>query len=187
MKFGDGMNSLLAAGAWIIDVVFFALIIFGILLGVKRGFIAGICKLAGTIFSIVVGVVFCVSLQASLERNFGTTSAINDAIGAPFGEWIMVILSFLFLVALVKLACWLIGSFGSSLANEVKALRIINMFLGGLLGAFKLFVVFFAVLAILRWIPSESLHEFISSSGVVGKIFDSQWFIDATHMNFHLQ
>lgn len=180
------MNSLLAAGSWVIDVVFFALIILGILLGVKRGFIAGICKLVGTIFSIVVGVVFCVALQASLERSFGATSAINDAIGAPFGEWIMVVLSFIFLVALVKLGCWLIGSFGDSIAKGAKPLRIVNMCLGGILGAFKLFIVFFVILAIFRWIPSESLHNFISSSGVVGKIFDSQWFIDATHMNFHL-
>ena len=178
------MNALLAGGAWFIDVLFFALIIIGILLGVRQGFIAGICKLAGTIFAIIVAVSFCVALQASLERSFGWTSSINASIGEPFGQWIMVILSFIFLLVLVKVGCWLIGKFGSALVDGVAPLRICNMFLGGILGAFKFFIVFFVLLAFLHWIPSDSLHEFISSSGVVGKIFDSEWFINATQLKF---
>ncbi len=180
------MNSLLAAGAWTIDVLFFVLLLVGILLGVRRGFIAGICKLAGTVFSVVVAVAFCVSLQAQLERSFGATSAVNNVVGAPFGEWIMVVLCFILLFALVKVGCWLLGGIGNSVANGFAPFRIINMFLGGILGAFKFFILFFALLAIFSWIPNESLHAFISSSGVVGKIFDSTWFIDATHLNFHL-
>ena len=35
-------------------------------------------------------------------------------------------------------------------------------------------------LAVFKWIPNESFHDFIASSSVVGKIFESQWFIDAT-------
>ena len=180
------MNLLLAAGAWIADVVFFALILIGILLGVRRGFIEGICKLAGTILAIIVAVTFCVALQASLERSFGWTTSINASVGAPFGEWIMVALSFIFLLVLVKIGCWLVGKFGSAVVDKFAPLRIINKFLGGILGAFKVFILIFILLAVFRWIPSESLHGFLSSSGVVGKIFDSQWFIDATHMNFHL-
>lgn len=180
------MNSLLAAGAWIIDVLFFAVLVMGILLGVRRGFIKGVCKLAGTIFSVIVAVTFCVAMQASLERNFGATTAINNAIGAPFGEWLMVALSFVLLLIIVKLGCWFLGSVGSAVVDSLAPIRIINMLLGGILGAFKAFILLFVLFAIFRWIPSDSLHEFISSSGVVGKIFDSTWFIDATRMNFHL-
>ena len=179
------MNSLLAAGAWVIDILFFVVLILGILLGVRRGFIKGICKLAGTIFSVIVAVTFCVAMQASLERSFGSTTAINNAIGAPFGEWIMVALSFILLIVIVKLGCWFLGGVGSALVDSLAPLRIVNMLLGGILGAFKAFILLFVLFAIFRWLPSDSLHEFISSSGVVGKIFDSQWFIDATHMNFH--
>ena len=180
------MNSLLAAGAWVVDVLFFAIIIIGILLGVKRGFIKGICKIAGTIFSVIVAVTFCVAMQASVERSFGATTAINNAIGEPFGEWIMVALSFILLLIIVKLGCWLLGSVGSAIVDSVAPVRVVNMILGGILGAFKAFILIFVLLAIMRWIPSDSLHGFFSSSGVVGAIFDSQWFIDATHMNFHL-
>ena len=181
------MNSLLAAGGgWIIDILFFAVLLGGIWYGVYRGFIEGVCKIAGTIFSIVVAVVFCVSLQASLERNFGATSALNDAIGAPFGEWIMIAVSFIFLLGITKLGCWLLGTFGSAIVENRAPLRLLNKFLGGILGAFQFFIIFFVVLAIFRWIPSDSFHEFISSSGVVGKIFDSEWFISATQINFKI-
>lgn len=180
------MNSLLASGAWVADILFFVILILGILLGVRRGFIKGVCKIAGTIFSVIVAVTFCVAMQASLERSFGATSAINDAIGEPFGEWIMVALSFILLIVIVKLGCWLLGSVGGALVDNIAPFRIVNMVLGGILGAFKAFILIFVLLAIMRWIPSDSLHEFFSSSGVVGAIFDSQWFIDATHMNFHL-
>ena len=180
------MNLLLAAGAWVADVLFFVIFILGILLGVWRGFIKGICKIAGTVFSVIVAVTFCVAMQASMERSFGTTTAINEAIGAPFGEWIMVALCFILLVVIVKVGCWLLGKFGSAIVESCAPAKIVNMVLGGILGAFKAFIVIFVLLAIMNWIPSDSLHEFLSSSSVVGAIFDSQWFIDATHMTFHL-
>lgn len=178
------MNSLLASAGWILDVLFFALLFLGILMGVRRGFIAGICKLAGTFLAIFVAVTFCVALQASLERSFGWTSAMNNSLKAPFGEWVMVLLSFIFLLVLTKVGCWLIGKFGSGLVNGVKPLRIVNMCLGGVLGAFKMFIALFALFAIFRWIPSEGLHEFVASSGIAGRLFSSDWFFAATHLNF---
>ncbi len=179
------MNALLASGGWVLDILFFALLILGILFGVRRGFIAGVCKLAGTFLAVFIAVTFCVALQASLERSFGWTSAINSSIGSPFGEWIMVAVSFIFLLILTKAGCFLIGKFGSALVDGVKPLKIVNMLLGGLLGALKMFILLFILFAVFRWIPSDSLHEFISSSGVVGKMFNSEWFIAATSLNFH--
>ena len=178
------MNSLLASAGWILDVLFFAFLFLGTFFGVRRGFIAGICKLAGTFFSIFVAVTFCVALQASLERSFGWSTAINNSLAPPFGEWIMVALSFIFLLVLTKVGCWVIGKFGTSVVDEVKPLRILNMCLGGILGAFKTFIALFVLFAIFRWIPSDSFHAFISSSGVVGRLIDSEWFFAATHLNF---
>ena len=180
------MHALLAKGGWLLDVLFFVIIIFGILLGVRKGFVRGVCKLAGTILSVAVAVTFCVAVQASLERNFGSTTSLNNAVGAPFGQWIMVILSFILLLVVVKLGCWLLGNFGGAIMDSVAPLRFVNMLLGGVLGAFKAFVFLFVLFAIFNWIPGNGFHDFISSSGIVGKIIESQWFIDATHLNFHL-
>lgn len=180
------MNALLAKGGWVLDILFFAIIILGILLGVRRGFVKGVCKIAGTILSVAVAITFCVAVQASLERNFGATTSLNNAVGEPFGQWIMVALSFILLLVAVKLGCWLLGSFGSAIMDSVAPLRFVNMILVGVLGAFKAFVFLFVLFAVFKWIPNESFHDFIASSSVVGKIFESQWFIDATHLNFHL-
>ena len=179
------MTSLLAAGAWVLDVLFFVLMIAGILFGVWRGFLKGICKLAGTIFAGVIAVTFCVSLQASLDKSFGWTTKINTAIGAPWGKWIMVIVSFVFLLLLVQGGCWAIGAAGTALVDRFAPFRIINMILGGILGAFQMFTILFVLFAIFRWIPSESLHNFISSSTVMGAIYNptpGSWFYAATNL-----
>ena len=178
------MNSLLVRGAWVIDILFFALLAVGTLLGVKKGFVAGVCKLMGTLLAIFIGIAFCVPMQASLEKNFGATTALNNAIAPPFGQWILVAICFIFLVVIVKLGCWLIGLIVNSVANRSTVVRVINMVLGGLLGAFEMFMLIFAILAILRWIPSTQLHNFLSSSVVAGSMFNSQWFINATSLSF---
>ena len=183
------MYSLLAKGAWSLDVLFFLLLLLGIFLGVRIGFLKSVCKLAGTIFSVVIAVVFCVPLQASLERSFHWTTKMNLSMNrlpdSPLGKWIMVAICFVFLILLVRLGCWALGSVGTALIDRFAPIRIVNMILGGILGAFEMFTILFVLFAILRWIPSEPLHEFIASSGVVGKIFNptnSSWFWHATHL-----
>ena len=172
------MNNLLAAGGWTLDVAFFVILLVGILLGVMRGFVAGICKLAGKIFSVAVAVVFCVSFSESLESWFGTKTALNKAIGGsfPFGQWIMVALCFIALFLIVFFGAKFVGALGTSLVNKFEPFRIVNLVLGGLLGAFKALLIIFFLLSVCLWIPSESLHTFISSGSVVGKIFVSDWF-----------
>ena len=44
---------------WALDLIFFLILLLGLVLGSWRGFVKGICKLAGTIFAIVVAVTFC--------------------------------------------------------------------------------------------------------------------------------
>ena len=186
------MGLLAVKGAWSLDLIFFLLLFLGIFLGVRRGFLKSICKLAGTIFSLVIGVTFCVSLQASLEDSFQWTSKMNESMGkavdSPLGKWIMIAICFVFLVLFVKLACWGIGAGGTALAERYEPVKIVNMVLGGVFGAFQMFIILFGIFAIFRWIPSESFHNFIASSSVVGKIFNPlpvSWFWKATNLRAH--
>ena len=66
---------------WIVDVVFFVLLIGGILLGVKKGFIEGLCSLAGTLFAF-----FCVSFEGFLENTFHMTTALSDKLVGAFAS-----------------------------------------------------------------------------------------------------
>lgn len=177
------VNQLLSAGAWGLDVAFFVILILGIFIGVKRGFIAGICKIAGTVFSVAVALIFCISFQETLENWFGLTTALNNAVKEPIGEWIAVVISFILLLIFVKLGAWLVGKLGTWLVSKFAPFRIVNLFLGGILGLFKGALLIFALLAVCLWIPSDTVHEFISSSAVVGKIFTWDWFIEATKIS----
>ena len=181
------MNQLLAAtNAWILDVIFFVLLLGGTLIGVKRGFLKGICKITGTIFSVVVAQLFCIAFQNTLEKWFGLTTALTEAIKIPLlAYWIANIISFIILVVFVKLSSWLIGIIGTALVDRSNGLKRVNMALGGLLGMFKSFLVIFFLLAFFTWINVSAVNNFISSSVVVGALYDSRWFRAAVQLTAH--
>lgn len=181
------MNQLLAGtNAWILDVLFFVLLLGGTLLGVKQGLLRGVCKIAGTIFSVVVALLFCISFQNTLEHWFGLTTALTDAIKIPLlAYWIANIISFIILFVLVKLGAWLIGHIGTAIVERFKLLAKVNAALGGLLGMFKGFLVIFFLLAFFTWINVGAVNNYISSSVVVGGLYNSNWFRAAVQLTAH--
>ncbi len=175
--------------SWILDVIFIITLIGGILIGVHRGFIAGICKLAGTVFSIFAAISFCNALQVQLEDWFGMTSALANAIGNETAAyWIAVAISFVILFTLVRLAAYLLGKLGTAVISKVAAFNVINQLLGGLLGLLKSAVALFLVLTFFKyligWANLASFENFISSSTIVGAIFNWDWFIEASTFSF---
>lgn len=236
----DMGNELLAAGGWVLDVVFFLILIGGIAYGVYKGIIGCVCKLAGTFFAIVFAVMFCVSFAAFLEKAFGMTTAISNGlagsfagkegydvglsadvagaeisaalkeigigsftrllvgfayknvetipagtttallIGSALAKWIAIAIAFVLLIVLIKVGAILLDKGFSSIADKVASFRIINQALGGLFGLFEAALLLFFALAVCSWLPIAGLHDFISSSTVVGAIFRSGWFESAT-------
>lgn len=173
---------------WILDVVFFVLIIGGIFFGVHRGFVAGICKLAGTILAVFVAFSFCTMFQYTLETWFGLTTALYNVIGnEKAAYWIAVVISFIALVILVKLCAWLLGKLFTSVINKVKAFAFINRLLGGVLGLVMAGAAIFLILTLFQWIQIESVDSFISSSTIVGAIYNWDWFREAASFSWLAQ
>ncbi len=173
------MNLLAASGSWALDLVFFLLLFLGVLFGVWRGFVKGICKLAGTIFAIVFAFTFCIPMKNLLDSWFGLTNAMG---GTTLAGWGAVVISFVVLVVLIKLGAWLIGKLGTALVEKFRPVKIINKVLGGILGLVKALLFIFILLAIFKWIDAGSINAFIAKSAVVGKIYNSAWFIGAFHL-----
>lgn len=231
---------ILASGGWILDIIFFVILIGGIALCAYNGLIRCVCKLAGTIFSIAFALIFCVSFATFLENLFGMTSAIAngltssfsgkegydialaaDVAGADIGaalneigigkftqlligfafknveviragtttamlissalaKWISIAISFVLLIIIIKLGVLLISSIFKSLVDKVAPMRVIDQTLGGIFGLLEAGIVVFLLLAICSWLPIGGLHDFISSSSIVGTIFNSEWFHSAT-------
>ena len=181
--------NVLAAGDWIFDAVFFVLLLLGMLIGCWRGFVKGVCKLAGTIFALFVAVTCCNAFKNSLESWFGMTSAIAKGFGATdaaytAASWVSVAIAFVLLFLLVKVLSWLLGNVGKGLVERSKALTTVDRILGALLGLLQAVLLIFLLLTICYWIPSESLHESIRQGGVVGAIYDWKWFQWAAEFRF---
>lgn len=234
------LNELLAPAGWILDLVFFLILILGTALGAYKGFIAGVSKLAGKVVSIIFAVMFCVSFANFLELCFHMTTGIANgiaaslaknevyAIGLPtdvvgaeigtalealgvgtisrwligrtfasvalipkgttaatllgsiFAKWISIVIAFVLLIVLLRLGVGLVGKLCGSIVERFAPLRIANQTLGALLGFVESALLIFLILLLLNWLPINALHEFIQSSGIVGKIFVSEWFQNAT-------
>lgn len=174
---------------WILDVIFFVVLITGMLIGVKRGFIVGVCKVAGTVLSIAMGVLFCNGMALLLENWFGMTTALTNAINnATIAGFISVGIGFLIVFTLSKLGTWLLGRLGTALANSVKIFDVLNRLFGGLLGLFEALVFSFLILTLCYWLDQwftiPQLVEFIENSSVIGAIFKWDWFIELAHFYF---
>lgn len=176
------MNQLLVSAGLVLDIVFFGILVLGLFFGVKNGFWRGICALAGTLFSLLIGVLFCRKFQSFLDETLGLhmTQAIQSGLGKTIpseliansvGEWIAIAICFLILVALVRFLAWLIGKLGKSLVEKSKFFRVFDRLLGGILGLVQAAMFLCFLLSICYWIPWEGLHNFITSSSIVGKIF----------------
>lgn len=177
------------SSAWILDVVFFVILLLGLLLGTWRGFIKGVCKLAGTIFALFVAFTFCNPFKNTLENWFGMTTAIANGMGGTdvavtAASWLSIAIAFVLLFVIVKLLSWILGKVGTSAAERSDFFGKINRLLGGILGLAEGLILIFLLLTICYWIPSESLHAFIGESSVVGRIFEWDAFQWAAQFQF---
>ena len=109
----------------------------------------------------------------------GTTPAMM--LGSVLAKWFSIAISFVLLVVLIKLAAVLLDKGLSGLVERVAPFRVINQLLGAILGLLKAGILLFIVLAVCSWIPLEGMHNFLSSSAIVGPIFRSEWFAAATN------
>jgi len=107
----------------------------------------------------------------------GTTIAVLFA--SVIAKWLSVVISYLILFVIIKLGVFLLGLLAGVIREKITFFRILDQALGGLLGLIVGVFLVFILLSICYWIPSDSLHEFISSGALVGSIFQSDWFVEA--------
>lgn len=181
------MNNLLVSAGLVVDIIFFVLLLLGLFVGVKKGFVRGVCAIAGTVLSLGIAIACCRKFQAFIDVALGLnmTGAIQGLLAKTIpsveiansvGEWLSIAVSFILLVVLVRLLAWLVGLIGKSLVSKVKFFKVMDHILGGLLGLVEAFLTVFLLLAICTWIPWDALHSFIESSSVVSKIVAHPWF-----------
>ena len=108
----------------------------------------------------------------------GTTAAM--LLGSLFSKWISIIISFILLILLIRLGVRLFAKAVTAIKEHFAPLRFVDQAFGAVLGFIKAGFMIFFLLLVCNWLPIEGLHAFIESSGVVGRIFVSEWFNNAT-------
>ena len=177
--------SLLAVGAWPLDVAFFVILAGGLIGGACLGFVRGICKIAGTIFSIVLAVACCVPLSTSLESAFGLETALAEAVKIEWlGKVLSVVICFIGLIVIVRLGAWFLGKCVSKLIDRFKPLKKVDRVFGAVLGLAEAALLIFILLVIVSWVAVffTPIGEYFSSSAVVGSIYKWDWFV---HVSGH--
>ncbi len=160
--------------AWILDIIFFVVLLLGCFIGAKVGLVKGVCKISGWVLSIVIPLLFCVAFKDALENWFGMVSAISNGIGnAKIADWLSVGIAFILLAIIVRLGTYLLGKIGTALVEGVKPMKVVNGILGALLGIIEAFLVVYFILLILSWLSIDSVNTFIDASTVVGAIYRS--------------
>lgn len=180
------MIPVLQSAAWALDIAFFVILLLGIFIGVKRGLLRFVCKIAGTIFSVVLAFMTCIPLKNATGGLFGLEAKLQSSISAVpvLGTWITIGVSFLAIAVLVRLAAWLIGIVGKSLVEHSKAMNYVDKALGGVVGlAFAALLILF-LLAVCTWLPAAGLQTFIRESFIVSKIYEWPWFQSIASFSF---
>lgn len=167
---------------WILDILFFALILLGIGFGAWRGLFKSVCKMAGTVFSVSFAFIFCISFSNALEGWFGLETLLAAKVGTLFASILSIIISFVGLVILVKLGAFLLGVLGKTFVKQSKLLNSIDRFFGGLLGGVMALLLIFFLLAVCSWINTAGLNAYIDSSYVVKAVYHWDWFVQAAHL-----
>lgn len=179
------VSNLLISSSISIDIVFFVIIIAGIALGATRGFVRGVCKLGGWIFSTIVAFSFAAPFKNSLEKWFGLQTALSNALkSTTAASWISIVISFIALMVIVRFGAWLLGKIGSALIGTSRTLTGIDRFLGAILGLVEAALFIFIILTIFYWLNIASVNRFILSSNIVGKIYCWDWFLWAARLKF---
>lgn len=231
---------LLASSGWILDLIFFLVIILGTAWGAYQGFLVGVGKLAGKITSVICAFLFCAAFANFLELCFHLTTGITmgiansiaknelyavalakDVAGSEIGsvlkqmeigaiprwfiswsfadvasipagttvatliasvlaKWISIVISFVLLIILIRIGARFLAKGLKNLVDKFTPTRVMDQFLGALLGFAKAFFLAALFIIVLNWLPFTAVRSFIASSSVVGPIASSEWFRSLT-------
>ncbi|RDW16287.1 hypothetical protein CWR48_16700 [Oceanobacillus arenosus] len=152
------------------DLLLIVILIFGFLVGLKRGFILEILHLIGTIVAFIVAVMYYNELGSKLELWIPypelPESAWADFLQAiPLETAFYNAIAFAVIFFAVKIILQIIASMLDVVAS-IPIISSVNKILGAILGFIEIYVILFIILYILALTPLTSVQEWINHSTV---------------------
>lgn len=159
---------------WIIDLMFFAILIAGIIIGAMQGFVKSITKLAGSLFAIIFAITFCISFSNALESWFGLTTALSNWISGFFtgpeytlafdrtltGAELPTALESINVIARLIIT----NSFGTaeSIPAEATPAQLLGVAIGGWASVIICFVILFVIIKFGIYLISKGMNALVN-------------------------
>ncbi|KAF0819439.1 MULTISPECIES: CvpA family protein [unclassified Cytobacillus] len=152
-----------------LDLAIIIILVFGFLIGLKRGFILQLIHLTGFIIAFIVARMYYSELAPKLTLwvpypSFSSDSAIKTLFeNADLEDAYYRAIAFVVIFFAVKILLQIIGSMLDFVAH-LPVLKQLNVWAGGILGFIEVYLIMFIVLYIAALVPIEVLQGPINNS-----------------------
>ncbi|WP_010651094.1 CvpA family protein [Oceanobacillus massiliensis] len=154
-----------------LSLIIFLFLIFGFLMGLKRGFILQLIHLIGYIAAFIVAVMYYDELGAELALWIPYPELSNESAWADFLQAMPLETAFYNAIAFaiiffaVKIILQIIASMLDFVAS-IPIINSVNKLLGAILGFLEVYLIMFIILYILVLTPVEAIQNAINNSSM---------------------
>lgn len=160
-----------------LNFILVLLLVFGFLMGLKRGFILQLFHLIGFIVAFIVAVLYYKPLGENFalwipypgSTNDGALSSFLDAL--PLEQGFYNAISFAVIFFGVKIILQIIATMLDFVA-ALPVLHTVNRLLGAVLGFIEVYVIVFILLFILALVPLDFAETWINDSSIAQMIIE---------------
>lgn len=154
-----------------LDLIIIILLLFGLFLGLNRGFILQLLHLIGYITAFIVAAMYYDDLAERLELWIPYKEISNDSTWAQFLQALPLemafysIVSFAIIFFAVKIILQIIASMLDFVAS-IPIIKTVNKLLGAVLGFLEVYLITFVILYVLVLAPVDGIQTMINNSWI---------------------
>lgn len=176
-----------------VSLIILIVLIFGILMGIRRGFVLQLIHLVGFIVAIIVARLYYEKLAGHLSLWIPYPELSNDSTWAlflnsmPLENAFYNAIAFVSIFIATRIVLQIIGYMLDFVAR-FPILRTVNKLLGAILGFFEMYILTFIVLFILALLPVTVVQEKLASSflaklivkhtPILSSLIENLWFTE---------
>ncbi|MEK3890453.1 CvpA family protein [Bacillus sp. FSL K6-3431] len=152
-----------------LDIGIVIILIFGFLIGLKRGFILQLIHMIGLIIAFITAFMYYDDLAPKLRLwipypGVNSESTINMVLdGAGFDEAFYRAIAFAIIFLAVRIVLAIIGS-ALDIVASLPILRTLNIWAGGILGFLEIYLLLFVIMYIAALLPIENIQVALNNS-----------------------
>lgn len=153
------------------DLILLVILVFGIFMGLNRGFILQFFHLIGFIGAFIIAALFYDDLAAELElwvpyQELSSHELWPDFLqGLPLETAFYTIISFALIFFAAKIVLQILAAMLDFVAS-IPLISSVNKVLGGVLGFLEVYLIVFVVLFVLALTPVELIQSWINNSSL---------------------